>query len=403
MTSNKLKTFQMDVTNSHQIKEVCEEVERRIPSDTGKLVTTLCCVAILISIFLIKTKKMASSDIDKVAAILVEMGDSQASPPISPIKSPAKRTTSDSEEDFPSSQQPPAPKRQKTEEGFRTLRNKIASLETRRVNSLKFLSVLEEHVSKRSCPIGLQFRPRPQVRPDPEFTAATNKICQTAEQDLLKLLIRQQEKNASADSETISSLKVQLAALFPDQNKHEQAERRLQSTTSRLVNRNTARQKSASRRQKPNDELRNLKAKLDELTTLMNVFSKRENKTRVAIYSGVSFTDSARATPARLISKSKKRQLKRKAHKIQYTPNNDRYIKNLSNIALTDNDKALLSKGLNYIPTPPNPASNKSLIRDFNQFTRTIRLKYIFANSRANLTRSMSNLVGSNHHNRQWH
>jgi len=63
----------------------------------------------------------------------------------------------------------------------------------------------------------------------------------------------------------------------------------------------------------------NLKAKLDELTTLMNVFSKRENETRVAIYSG--------ATPARLISKSKKRQLKRKAHKIQYTPNNDRYIK----------------------------------------------------------------------------
>jgi len=171
-----------------------------------------------------------------------------------------------------------------------------------------------------------------------------NKICQTAEQDLLKLLIRQREKNASADSETISSLKAQLAAVFPDQNKREQAERRLQSATSRSVNRNTARQKSASRRQKPNDELCNLKVKLNELTTLVNVFSKRENKTRVAIYSGVSFTDSAGATPARLISKSKKRQLKRKAHKIQYTPNNDRYIKNLSNIALTDNDKVLLSK-----------------------------------------------------------
>lgn len=35
VTSNKLKTFQMDVTNSQQIKEIYEEIERRIPSDTG--------------------------------------------------------------------------------------------------------------------------------------------------------------------------------------------------------------------------------------------------------------------------------------------------------------------------------------------------------------------------------
>jgi len=42
----------------------------------------------------------------------------------------------------------------------------------------------------------------------------------------------------------------------------------------------------------------------------------------------------------------------------------------------------LLSKGLKYIPTPPKPASNKILIKDLNQFTRTVRLKYIFANSK---------------------
>ena len=92
------------------------------------------------------------------------------------MKSPAKRTTSDLEEEIPSSQQPPAPKRQKTEEGFRTLGKKIASLKTRRAKSLKSLSVVKEHASKRSCPIGLQFRPRPHIRRYPEFT----------EQDLLK-------------------------------------------------------------------------------------------------------------------------------------------------------------------------------------------------------------------------
>ena len=40
VTSDKLKTFQMDVTNSQQIKEIYEEVEKRIPSDTGSLVNS---------------------------------------------------------------------------------------------------------------------------------------------------------------------------------------------------------------------------------------------------------------------------------------------------------------------------------------------------------------------------
>ena len=80
-------------------------------------------------------------------------------------------------------------------------------------------------------------------------------------------------------------------------------------------------------------------------------------------------------------SKSRKRSLKRKTHKIQYKANNDSFIKNLSNITLTDHDLALLNNGLKYIPTPSKPASHESLINDFHNFTRTMRLKYLFANS----------------------
>ena len=36
VTSDKLKIFQMDVTNSQQIKEVYREVKQQIPRDTGK-------------------------------------------------------------------------------------------------------------------------------------------------------------------------------------------------------------------------------------------------------------------------------------------------------------------------------------------------------------------------------
>ena len=35
VTSDKLKTFRMDVTNSQQIKDVYEEVKRQIPRDSG--------------------------------------------------------------------------------------------------------------------------------------------------------------------------------------------------------------------------------------------------------------------------------------------------------------------------------------------------------------------------------
>ena len=47
--------------------------------------------------------------------------------------------------------------------------------------------------------------------------------------------------------------------------------------------------------------MRTIDAKLKELTTLINVFSKSENKTRAALYPGVSLTDSSRANPARRV------------------------------------------------------------------------------------------------------
>ena len=135
--------------------------------------------------------------------------------------------------------------------------------------------------------------------------------------------------------------------MFPDQTKREKAEKRIQSATNRSLTRTNLSQKrpAANRKKQPKEknELSTIKAKLNELTTLMNVFSKSENKTRVAFYPRVSSTDSCRANPARPASHSKKRRQKRKALKNQYKQNNDRYIMNLSDTTLTDQDKTLLS------------------------------------------------------------
>ena len=56
-------------------------------------------------------------------------------------------------------------------------------------------------------------------------------------------------------------------------------------------------------------------------------------------------------------------------------------LKNMSNTNLTDQEIALLAKRLKFIPTPEKPASQKNLIRDFNSFARSMRLKYKFADS----------------------
>ena len=73
---------------------------------------------------------------------------------------------------------PAAPKRPQTTEGFSSLRNRIAYLETRRAKAKKPLCVLKEHVSKSSCPVGLQYRPRTHLRPDQNFNTDLRKICE---------------------------------------------------------------------------------------------------------------------------------------------------------------------------------------------------------------------------------
>ncbi|KAK2547375.1 hypothetical protein P5673_032674 [Acropora cervicornis] len=111
------------------------------------------------------------------------------------------------------------------------------------------------------------------VRPDEQFTAAY-KICQKAERELLQLLIHQQQKNSSTDAETISCLKQQLSQRFPDQSKREKAEKIIQSATNRSLIRTSLSQKrpAANRKKQPKEtnELSTIKAKLNELTTLMN-------------------------------------------------------------------------------------------------------------------------------------
>ena len=59
---------------------------------------------------------------------------------------------------------------------------------------------------------------------------------------------------------------------------------------------------------------------------------------------------------------------------------NEKYLKNLSDNTLTDHQVSVLAKGLKFIETPVTNENKirQQLLRDFEQFARRMRLRYIF-------------------------
>jgi len=97
---------------------------------------------------------IATPSDELVIAILADMKDSHT-PTIFPIESPTKRASSNSEEEIPVSQ--PPPRHPWTTEGFSSQWNRISYKETRHAKAKKLLCVLKQHISKSSCPVGLQY------------------------------------------------------------------------------------------------------------------------------------------------------------------------------------------------------------------------------------------------------
>jgi hypothetical protein len=69
-------------------------------------------------------------------------------------------------------------------------------MQTRKAKASKSLSYLKEYRVKFTCPSGIPYRPKPHIRQDKSFQAAMHKICIEAEQKLLALMIKQQDKTS---------------------------------------------------------------------------------------------------------------------------------------------------------------------------------------------------------------
>lgn len=87
--------------------------------------------------------------------------------------------------------------------------NRLAYHKTRKAKAQKSKSHMREYKDKCTCPVGLQYRPKPHVWQDRDFQLAMKQICVEAEQKLLDLMIRQKEKNIQG-SENIERLESHL-------------------------------------------------------------------------------------------------------------------------------------------------------------------------------------------------
>ena len=152
----------------------------------------------------------------EMTAILTNKADSQV-PALSPIKPPKRPCDYDSPvNEIPDAE--PAPKKRKADEGSKSIRNRLTTLETRRAKCKRSLQVWENTPKNSTCPYGVQFRPKPQIRFDREFQTALGQISHRAYTELLALMIKKQEKNLAADNQAIKAQQQLLQNLHPKQH-----------------------------------------------------------------------------------------------------------------------------------------------------------------------------------------
>ena len=119
--------------------------------------------------------------------------------------------------------------------------------------------------------------------------------------------------------------------------------------------------------------LTSMQAQLSELQKILCKISEASNvnKGRVEQYTVVSNLSDSKGLRRNITKGHKKRSQRRKHLKTSLTYNtrakNEKYIKNFSNKALSDDKVKLLSRGLKLIPTPPIPSPNKSFLKDFKK------------------------------------
>ena len=253
-------------------------------------------------------------------------------------------------------------------------RDNPSKLEKDLVHSQNALKSLKKHLERQTCPKSLQYRARANIKADSEFRKDIKRLRSKAEQEYVQALIRFHNRN-------IEGLRTAIR-----QEKRVQANKKQKS----IVTKTTAFARSAPKETvnentvtRVSKKIEDLKAEIMSLSTFLEDNNKQKRDYTCLLSDSLNIKRGhGKIKPSQTQNEKRKerRRNDRKDRLIAQTEANKKHIKNLSDIALTNDQTNLLAKGLKFIPTPKeNETQIRShFLKDFENFAKRMRLQYIF-------------------------
>ena len=219
------------------------------------------------------------------------------------------------------------------------------------------IAKLERHSEKGTCPKTLRYSARASFAPDEEFKKEISFIRKNAEKKFLDALTKFHYRRIERYTFNLRKL--------------EQLESRKSTDVTLIKNRQLLAKEHA-------DKIEQIQKKMSKLTEKM-MQSEREQNKEVESYPRV-LSLTANSPKTKKAGKEKRSISTKKRRERKKTMQHDIAIKDLSEYDLTRDEINLLSRGLNYIPTPVTNESHirKELLKDFAAFARRMRLQFIF-------------------------
>ena len=248
---------------------------------------------------------------------------------------------------------------------------------------------LERHLQQKTCPKSLQYKAKANVTPDETFRQEISAIKSHAEEQYVSALVRFHQRRLVSHKNKLEKANIAKSRSQYNVNTRERSRSPLRNTVNTDV-----------------DRIDKVENQLSELKDLICTRFQSDNKHVEKYNSVISEKSVAKPTAAKRLSKNNKRKKRRKntLHKRVTTERekNEKYLKNLSDNTLTDHQVSVLAKGLKFIETPVTNENKirQQLLRDFEQFARRMRLRYIFSTGMTrNHILSTSNQTGYHQYN----
>ncbi|CAH3038535.1 unnamed protein product, partial [Pocillopora meandrina] len=187
-----------------------------------------------------------------------------------------------------------------------------------------------------------QYKAKANVTPDETFPQEISAIKSHAEEQYVSALVRFHQRRLVSRKNKLEKANIAKSRSQYNVNTRERSRSPLRNTVNADV-----------------DRIDKIENQLSELKDLICTRFQSDNK-HVEKYNSKKYT-----TQASDYRKGEKNKI---------------YLKNLSDNTLTDHQVTVLAKGLKFIETPVTNENKirQQLLRDFEQFARRMRLRYIF-------------------------